>query len=82
MNNKIYDALKYAAIIGLPAISVLYTALAQIWSLPYASQVPATIAAIGVALGTFLSISTAQFYKSNSTDSTATPADPANGAAK
>lgn len=75
MSSKLYDILKYAAIIGLPAVSALYTALAQIWSLPYASQVPATIAVIGVGLGALLSISTAQYYKSESDA-------PANGDAK
>ena len=68
MKNGLYDILKYVAIIGLPAISTLYTALAQIWSLPYASQIPATIAAISVALGAFLSISTAQYHKNTSDD--------------
>jgi len=68
MKNGLYDILKYSAIIGLPAISTLYTALAQIWGWPYATEVPASIAAIGVALGAFLSISTAQYYKTSSDD--------------
>ena len=59
--NKVYDILKYLTIIVLPAIGALYTGLAQIWELPYAAQIPATITAICTFLGAILCISTAQY---------------------
>lgn len=59
--NKVYDILKYLTIIVLPAIGALYTGLAQIWSLPYSSQIPATITVICTFLGAILCISTAQY---------------------
>ena len=43
LSNKTYDILKYLTIIVLPAIGALYTGLSQIWDLPYAAQIPATI---------------------------------------
>lgn len=39
MTNKIYDVLKYIALIVLPAIGTLYFAVAGIWGLPYGEQI-------------------------------------------
>lgn len=61
MSNKTYDILKYLTIIVLPAIGALYTGLSQIWELPYAAQIPATITVICTFLGAILCISTAQY---------------------
>lgn len=61
LNNKVYDALKWAALILLPAIAVLYSALANIWGLPYSAQVTGTIVAINLFLGAILQISNFQF---------------------
>lgn len=65
MSNKLYDVLKYLTIIVLPAIGALYAGLSQIWTLPYASEVPATITVICTFLGAILCISTAQYNQSN-----------------
>jgi uncharacterized membrane protein len=61
LNNKTYDILKYLTIIVLPAIGALYTGLSQIWTLPYAAEIPATITVICTFLGAVLCISTAQY---------------------
>ena len=61
LSNKTYDILKYLTIIVLPAIGALYTGLSQIWDLPYAAQIPATITVICTFLGAILCISTAQY---------------------
>ena len=63
MNDKLYDRLKYLAIIGLPAAGTLYRSLAAIWNLPGGEEVPATLAAFGTALGAWLCISTAEYNK-------------------
>lgn len=55
--NRVYDILKWICLIVLPALSVLYGALAHIWGLPYASQIPLTIEAIDVFLGALIGIS-------------------------
>ena len=59
--NRVYDILKYLTIIVLPAIGAAYTGLSQIWNLPYAAEVPATITVICTFLGAILCISTAQY---------------------
>ena len=62
MSNKLYDILKWIALILLPALGTLYFALAGIWGFPYAEQVVGTITAIDTFLGLLLGIS-ANTYK-------------------
>lgn len=64
LSNKVYDVLKYLAIIGLPALATLYAAVAPIWGLPYADEVPATVTKVQTCLGALLMISTAQYKNS------------------
>lgn len=61
MTNKCYDILKFIAQILLPAIGTLYFALAEIWGMPYASEIVGTITAVDAFLGAMLGISTAQY---------------------
>ena len=63
LNNKVYNALKWIALIALPALGTLYSALAGIWGLPYGEQILGTIAAVGTCIGTLLGISTAAYRK-------------------
>lgn len=63
--DKVYDVLKWLVCIVLPALGTLYTALSQIWTLPYAAEIPATILAVDTFLGAVLCISTAQYNKDN-----------------
>ena len=63
MSNKMYDVLKWLAMVALPAIATLYFALAGIWGLPYAEEVVGTITAVNTFLGVLLGISTAQYKK-------------------
>lgn len=63
MSNKLYDVLKWIALIFLPACGTLYFALAGIWGFPYAEQVVGTITAVDTFLGVLLGISTLQYNK-------------------
>lgn len=67
MSNKVYDVLKYIAIVVLPAISALYFGLAQFWNLPYAEQICGTIALVATFLGQILRISNKQYKEQNKT---------------
>lgn len=62
-DNKVYDILKWVALVVLPAIATLYTALAGVWGLPFAEEIPATITAIDLFIGALLGVSTAQYNK-------------------
>lgn len=63
LNDKIYDILKWVALVVLPAIATLYTALAAVWGLPFAEEIPATITAIDLFIGALLGVSTARYNK-------------------
>lgn len=65
MNDKLYDVLKWIAMILLPALGTLYFALAGIWGFPYAEQVVGTITALDTFIGVLLGISTSQYNKNN-----------------
>lgn len=64
--NKLFDALKWICIIGLPAIAVAYSELGAIWTLPYVEQIPKTINVICVLLGSFLGVSNYKYYRNHS----------------
>lgn len=57
--NKVYDLLKWCALIALPALSVLYTALAEIWGWPFASEISTSINAVIAFIGVLIGISNA-----------------------
>jgi len=61
LNNKVYDVLKYIAIIGLPAFEVAIPKLFEIWGIPYGEQIGATLNVIAVLLGSLLVTSTIQY---------------------
>ena len=63
MSNRVYDILKWIALVVLPALGTLYFALAGIWNFPYGEQVVGTIMAIDTFLGALLGISTVQYNK-------------------
>lgn len=63
MSNKLYDVLKWIALILLPAVGTLYFALAGIWNLPYGEQVVGTITAVDTFLGALLGIASATYKK-------------------
>lgn len=62
-NSKIYDVLKWIALVVLPALGALYFALSTIWGLPYGEQIVGTISAIDTFLGAIIGISSIQYAK-------------------
>lgn len=64
MSNKLYDVLKWIALVALPAFGTFYLALAGIWGFPYGDQIVGTVVAVETLLGTLLQISNAQYKKS------------------
>lgn len=61
--NNVYDILKWVCIIFLPALSTAYSALAGIWDLPFAEQIPATLTVIALFIGALIGVSSAQYNK-------------------
>lgn len=57
-SDKIYNILKYIAMIALPALALFVQTIFSIWGLPYGDQISATIVAVNALLGACLGIST------------------------
>lgn len=65
LSDKQYDALKWVALVGLPALGALYFALAIIWDLPKANEIVGTITAIDTCLGLLLGVAKKNYDKSD-----------------
>lgn len=63
MTNKVYDVLKWVALVGLPALTALWLTLANIWGFPYAEAIGATLAAVTTFLGALLGISSINYAR-------------------
>lgn len=61
--NKVYDVLKWVAILLLPALAVLYKTVAAEWGLPYGQQIYNTVYAAHIFLGTILGISSLTYKR-------------------
>lgn len=64
-NNKIYDILKYLALVGLPAFGSFWMVVGAIWNVPHTDEVVKTIIALATLLGALLVISDAKYQKSD-----------------
>lgn len=63
MSNKVYDILKYVALIGLPAFAVLVGTIGQATGFESTDLVVTIITAVDVFLGSLLQVSTSSYNK-------------------
>lgn len=63
-NDKVYNVLKWVAMLFLPALALLVQTVFAIWGIPYGEQISATIVAINAFLGAVLGISNIGYQKS------------------
>jgi hypothetical protein len=62
-SNKTYDILKWVALVGTNAFSVLIITLGKIWGWDCAEAIAGTISAIGTCIGACLQISSANYKR-------------------
>ena len=65
MSNKVYDVLKWIALIALDAVGLFYKTIATIWGTPLGDEVLATCTALSIFIGALIGISSAQYNKKN-----------------
>lgn len=65
MSNKVYDVLKWIALVALDAVGVFYEGFAAVWGLPLGDEIHTTCTLLAVLLGTVVGISSAQYNKKN-----------------
>lgn len=63
--NGVYNAAKYTAQVGLPALGTLVMTLGAIWGIPYTDQIVKSIIAVNVALGALLVLNQVSYNKSD-----------------
>ena len=63
LSNRVFDILKWVAILFLPALAILIRTVFAIWNIPYGEQISATIIALQVFLGAILGVSTLNYNK-------------------
>lgn len=63
LSNKLFDVLKWVAILFLPALAILIRTVFAIWYIPYGDQISATITALQAFLGAILGVSTLNYNK-------------------
>ena len=55
--NKVYDILKWVALVCLPTLEGFYFMIAEIWDLPYGEEIAKTITAIAFLIGGLIGVS-------------------------
>lgn len=66
MSNKVYDFLKWAVLIAIPAFGTFYQIMANVWHLPAANEVATTCLALATLLGALIGVATVNYNKSDS----------------
>jgi len=61
MSNKVYDALKWVAIILLPALAKLIESSFNLWNIPYGAEIASQIIYVQVFLGAILCVSNIKY---------------------
>ena len=64
--NKVYDVLKWIALVALPALITFYGVVGATCDIPYTQEVITIAVAFNTMLGTMLGISTNKYNKANS----------------
>ena len=54
MKNKTYDKLKFIAQVILPLLATFYVTLAELWGLPFSTEISGTIMAVDTLMGGIL----------------------------
>lgn len=65
MSNKVYDVLKWIALVALDAVGLFYSTISGIWGLPFGDEVLATCAALSLLIGALIGVSSANYKKAN-----------------
>lgn len=67
-NSKVYDTLKYLALIAIPAISFFLSTIGEIWGLGWMPKVVATVSAVATLLGALIQVSKMKFTQKEDSD--------------
>lgn len=63
LSNKVYDILKWIALVFIPALITFYGVVGNVLNIPYTDVVLTIMGAFDVFLGSLLGITSAQYNK-------------------
>ncbi len=63
LSDKVYNILKWIALIALDLFGNAYEQLADVWNLPYGTEVMRTCSILSVLIGGLIGVSTYKYYK-------------------
>lgn len=63
MSNKVYDILKWVAIIVIPTLGKVTEGIFGVWGIPYGAEIKETLEYLSIGLGMILGISAIQYKK-------------------
>ena len=63
MNNKLYDKLKWIALVGLPALTTFYGVVGATCNIPFTQETITIAVAFDTMLGSMLGISSNSYKK-------------------
>ena len=63
LSNKVYDILKWIALVALPALTTFYGVVGATCGIPHTQEVLTIAVAFDAMLGTLLGISTSNYNK-------------------
>lgn len=62
ISNRLYDILKWVALVALPAIQAFWLTIGKVWGFPYLTEIGTTIAAIGLLIAALIGVSSNNYY--------------------
>ena len=68
LNNKVYDVLKWVALIALPAVALFIQTVFPVWGIGNVDAIVTTVNAVSVLVGALIGVSTVKYNKGGGTD--------------
>lgn len=62
ISNRLYDILKWVALVALPAIQAFWLTIGKVWGFPYLTEIGTTIAAIGLLIAALIGVTSNNYY--------------------
>lgn len=68
ISNKLYDFLKWFALVAIPAIEGFWLTVGKVWNFPNLTEIGTTIAAVGLLIAALIGVSSATYKKDGITE--------------
>lgn len=68
ISNRLYDFLKWLALVAIPGLETFWLTIGKVWSLPYVVEIGTTISAVGLLIAALIGVSTVAYRKEGVTN--------------